>query len=146
MGKSLDELASYFRPQVDAFLAECETVFGPMTIEDTGRDPVTQAADIAAGRSWTTHSKHLPQPPEMKSEAIDCLPRALLSVPYWGWNGTLENSDPRWLQMGLIGEALGLKWGGRFPLNPPHSRPDPGHWEYKHEDQTQLHPDLSTQV
>jgi D-alanyl-D-alanine carboxypeptidase len=130
MGKSLDALASYFRPQVDDFLAECQTVFGEMTIEDTDRDPATQAADIAAGRSWTTHSKHLPQPPEMKSEALDCLPKALLSVKQWGWYGTIENSDPRWLQMGQIGEKHGMEWGGRWANNPPHSRPDPGHFQY----------------
>jgi hypothetical protein len=130
MGKSLDALASYFRVQVDAFLAECEATFGPMTIEDTDRDPATQAADIAAGRSWTKNSRHLPQPPEQKSEAIDCLPTALLSLKLWGWYGTVETSDPRWLQMGEIGEKHGMEWGGRWPVNPPHSRPDPGHLQF----------------
>ena len=101
-----------------------------MTIEDTDRDPATQAADIAAGRSWTKNSRHLPQPPEQKSEAIDCLPTALLSLKLWGWYGTVETSDPRWLQMGEIGEKHGMEWGGRWPVNPPHSRPDPGHLQF----------------
>ena len=130
MSNSLDDLASYFRIQVDPFLAECESVLGPMTVEDTLRDPATQAADVAAGRSWTQNSKHLPQPPEMKSEAIDCLPKALLAMKQWGWYGTIEASDPRWLQMGQIGEKYGMEWGGRWPVNPPHSRPDPGHFQY----------------
>jgi len=145
MGKELSALASYFRPQVDSFLADCEAAGLPLTIEDTDRDLDTQAADIAAGRSWTTHSKHLPQPPEMKSEAIDCVPTALLSVKQWGWYGTIKTSDPRWLQMGEIGEKNGMEWGGRWPVNPPHSRPDPGHFQYKPPDNSETVQEVSAE-
>jgi D-alanyl-D-alanine carboxypeptidase len=131
MGKSLDELASYMRVLAEELLARCVIAGLPLTVEDTGRDQATQEANLAAGRSWTLNSKHLPQPPENLSEAIDTVPTALLSVKYWGWHGTIDNSDPRWLQMGEIGEGLGLRWGGRWPVNPPHSRPDPGHFQYQ---------------
>lgn len=143
MGKSLESLASYMEPLAQDLLNQCYAAGIPLTVEDTDRDPATQAADIAAGRSWTTHSKHLPQPPEMKSEAIDCVPTALLSVKQWGWYGTIENSDPRWLQMGQIGETIGLEWGGRWP-NTAHSRSDPGHFQYIHT-QPKMDADLSTQ-
>jgi len=123
MGKSLDALASYMKALAILLLERCAVAGIPLTVEDTDRDEATQAADVAAGRSWTTHSKHLPQPSEMKSEAIDCVPTALLIVKQWGWYGTIETSDPRWLQM---------EWGGRWPVNPPHSRPDPGHFQYVH--------------
>lgn len=132
MGKDPSELASYVLPLYLQFLAKCEAAGLPCITEDTGRTPDEQQANLAAGRSWTSHSKHLPQPPEMKSEAFDVVPRALVSLKDWGWNGTLEGSDPRWLQMGQIGESIGLRWGGRWPVNPPHSRPDPGHFEYVH--------------
>jgi hypothetical protein len=131
MGKDLSELTSYMEPVAIQFIADCEAANLPVTIEDTGRDPATQQANIEAGRSWTLNSKHLPQPPEMRSEAFDAVPKALAVLKYWGWNGTLETSDPRWLQMGEIGENLGLEWGGRWPVNPPHSRPDPGHFQWK---------------
>lgn len=132
MGKDLSELASYVQPLCIQFEADCEAAGIPVTREDTGRDPATQQANIAAGRSWTLNSKHLPQPPEMKSEAFDEVPKVLAAMKQWGWYGTVESSDPRWLQMGEIGERLGLEWGGRWPNNPPHSRPDPGHFQYIH--------------
>lgn len=132
MGRSPDELASYVLPLYEQFLAATLAAGLPCITEDTGRTLEEQRADIAAGRSWTLHSKHLPQPPEGKSEAFDCVPRALVGDKFWGWHGKLANSDPRWLQMGEIGESLGLEWGGRWPVNPPHSRPDPGHLEFVH--------------
>lgn len=131
MGKGIEELASYLQPLFTSFIEECAKAGLPVVIEDTGRDLGTQQANLLAGRSWTLNSKHLPQPPEMKSEAFDAVPRALLSVKYWGWHGSLDNSDPLWLKMGVIGEGLGLKWGGRWSNNPPHSRPDPGHFQYQ---------------
>jgi hypothetical protein len=131
MGKEISELASYVQPVCTQFLADCEAADLPVTIEDTGRDEATQQQNIQAGRSWTLKSKHLPQPPEMKSEAFDAVPKALAVLKFWGWQGTIENSDPRWLQMGVIGEKLGLEWGGRWPNNPPHSKSDPGHFQWK---------------
>ena len=137
MGKDISELASYVAPLCVEFLARTQAAGLPCTIEDTGRTEEEQHADIAAGRSWTQNSKHLPQPPEGKSEAFDAVPKALAILKFWGWHGTLETSDPRWLQMGEIGEGLGLLWGGRWPVNPPHSRPDPGHFQFIHTNENQ---------
>lgn len=130
MGKEISELASYMQPLCVQFINLCQAAGLPVTIEDTGRDEAQQQENLKAGRSWTQNSRHLPQPPEGKSEAFDAVPKVLLSDKYWGWHGTLENSDPRWLQMGQIGEELGLRWGGRWPNNPPHSKPDPGHFQW----------------
>jgi D-alanyl-D-alanine carboxypeptidase len=129
MGRSLEELDSLTEPMAQDLLDQCYAAGIPLTVEDTGRDPETQDADIAAGRSWTKNSLHLPQPPEGKARAIDCVPTALLAQKQWGWYGTIENSDPRWKLMGEIGEGIGFEWGGRWPNNPPHSRPDPGHFQ-----------------
>jgi len=128
----INELASYVQPLYLKFKANCQAAGLPTRTEDIGRTVEQQAANITAGRSWTARSKHLPQPPENKSEAWDEVPTDLLTDKFWGWHGTIEASDPRWLQMGQIGEALGLRWGGRWPVNPPHSRPDPGHFEFIH--------------
>ena len=129
MGKDLSELASYMIPLATKLLGAAVAAGLDPVIEDTGRTPAEQQVKLAQNVSWTAHSKHLPQPPEGKSEAIDIVPRALMSVKYWGWNGTPANSDPRWLQLGTIGESLGLRWGGRFT----HVPGDPGHFEYIHE-------------
>lgn len=144
MGNSLDELASYVRPLYLAFKQDCQAASLPTRTEDIGRTPQQQAINIGAGRSWTANSKHLPQPPEMLSEAWDEVPTELLAVKFWGWHGTLESSDERWLIMGQIAEKLGLHWGGRWPVNPPHSRPDPGHLQYQHASNHEAVQDAST--
>src|SRR5438270_13951059 len=121
MGHDPNELASYVRPLYFAFKEACRVAGLATLTEDIGRTPAQQVANIKASRSWTPNSKHLPQPPENLSEAWDEVPMELLGNKYWGWHGRLDNSDPRWLQMGEIGEKVGLHWGGRWPDNPPHS-------------------------
>lgn len=126
MGKSLDELASYFRPQVDQFLAECAAAGIPLTVEDTGRTPEEQAVHLINGTSKTQHSRHLPQPPEDKSEAIDVVPTVCLPMKYWGWTGDPATSHPAWARIIDIGTRLGLSNGYRM------WGWDPGHFQYNH--------------
>jgi peptidoglycan LD-endopeptidase CwlK len=121
MGKSLDELASYFRPLAEKLITACEDAGIPVTVVDTGRTPVEQQQKLAQGVSWTEHSKHLPQPPEGKSEAIDLCPTEYLTMKNWNPTG------PLWDHMGAIGESLGLIWGGGW-LN----HRDVGHFQYQH--------------
>jgi hypothetical protein len=124
VGKSLDELASYFRPTVDDFLGEAEAAIGePLEVIDTGRTPAEQQLKLAQGVSWTEHSKHEPQPPEGKSEAIDVCPKSYLTMK--GWNPAGE----KWAQLGAIGEKHGMFWGRRWThIN--NGRGDPGHFQY----------------
>ena len=121
MGNSLDALASYFRPQVDDFLNRCSVAGIDLIIVDTDRTPAEQVVKLSQGVSWTNRSKHEPQPPEMKSEAIDVAPKEYLPMKGWYPGG------PLWDQLGEIGERCGMFWGGRW-----HSHPDPGHFEYIH--------------
>src|SRR2546429_59843 len=125
MGKSLDELSSYFRPQAEALLQRATDAGLYPIVEDTGRTPEEQVVKLAQGVSWTQHSKHLPQPPEMKSDAIDIVPRECIALKFWGWYGKVENSHPYWGKLIEIGKSLGLKSGVYFP------RSDPGHFEHK---------------
>lgn len=124
MGKSLDELASYMRPLAEQLLEQATAAGLDPVVEDTGRTPAEQVTKLSQGVSWTKNSKHLPQPPEWKSEAIDIVPRACMSLKYWGWNGTVENSHPYWSELIDIGTKLGLHSGVNFP------KPDPGHFQY----------------
>src|ERR1700733_3012487 len=121
MGNKMSELASYFQPLAQALVDKCNADF-PRSIIDTGRTPEQQKLDLLHGVSWTENSKHLPQPPEMKSEAIDICPTAYLPMKLWNPTG------PLWNRIGVIVESMGMRWGGRFPG----IRRDPGHAEYIH--------------
>lgn len=126
MGKSLDELASYMKPLAEQLLKEAFAAGLDPVIEDTGRTPAEQLTKVATGVSWTQNSKHLPQPPEWKSEAIDIVPKACIPLKYWGWHGKVENSHPFWRALIDIGTHIGLHSGVGFP------KPDPGHFQYIH--------------
>jgi len=127
MGKDLDELASYMKPLAEELLSQARAAGLDPVVEDTGRTSVEQEQKLALGVSWTTRSKHLPQPPEMKSEAIDVVPRICMSMKFWGWNGDIGTSHPHWGKLIKIGEKLGLHSGVHFPV------PDPGHFQWIHE-------------
>jgi len=125
MGKSLEELDSETRPLAEQLLAlAIEAGLDPV-VEDTGRTSDEQAGKVALGVSWTRNSLHLPQPPEQKARAIDIVPRACLSLKFWGWNGTVANSDWRWGKLIELGESIGLESGVHFP------HPDPGHFQLR---------------
>jgi hypothetical protein len=121
MGNSIDELASYVQSLCTQFLAEALAAGIDCLLVDTGRTEAQQQQNIANHVSCTENSKHLPQPPEMKSEAFDVAPKAYLAMK--GWNP----SGPYWGQLGAIGERLGLFWGGRWTKTP-----DVGHFQYVH--------------
>lgn len=123
MGKDLNELDSFTRPLVEQVLAKGVEAGLDLIIEDTGRSPAEQQKKLALGVSWTRNSLHLPQPPEDKSRAADMVPRTCLQMKFWGWNGTIENSDWRWGKLIEIVESVGLRSGVHFP------HPDPGHME-----------------
>src|SRR5882724_6855956 len=127
MGKSLDELASYFRPLAEQLIANCSAAGVPVRIEDTGRTPTEQVVKLSNGLSWSRNSKHLPQPPEWKSEAIDIVPEVILEANKKNWDPT----NPLWKQIGAIGESLGLVWGGRW-VHINNGTGDPGHFQYNH--------------
>lgn len=125
MGNSLDELASYFRPLAEQLIANCSAAGIPVRIEDTGRTISEQVQKLSVGQSWTSSSKHLPQPPEWKSEAIDIVPMAILEKNKKDWDPT----NPLWRKIGEIGESLGLVWGGRW-VHVNNGSGDPGHFQW----------------
>ena len=114
MSRKLSDLSTRFRPLAVELIARCTEAQIPLMILDTLRTDEEQAENIKKGVSWTTDSKHLRQPPEMRSEAIDVAPYAIYHLKgpdklQW------DADDPVWERIGRIGESLGLVWGGRWP-------------------------------
>ena len=127
--KSLDDLDSRFRPLVDQLLSNLSDAGVKVVVIDTLRTPVEQAQNIANGVSWTQNSKHLPQPPDGKSLAIDLCPTEYLTMKNWNPTG------PLWWQIAQAGVALGMRSGmdwhdiGLPPVGETRSSFDPGHLE-----------------
>jgi len=126
VSRSLNDLDSRFRPLAFELIARCTEARICVIIVDTLRTVEEQKDNIRRGVSWTQNSKHLPQPPEGKSLAIDIAPyhTYLLNGPdKLEW----DRNDPVWKRIGEIGERLGLKWGvvrGGIQI-------DPGHFEMR---------------
>jgi peptidoglycan L-alanyl-D-glutamate endopeptidase CwlK len=124
MGKSLDELASYMFPLAVELIHQCEQAGVSVRIVDTGRTAAEQEQKLAQGVSWVPRSKHEPQPPEGKSEAVDIVPMSILAEHKPDW----DPGHPDWQRIGAIGEKLGLRWGGSWQ----HHK-DPSHFEFIHQ-------------
>jgi peptidoglycan L-alanyl-D-glutamate endopeptidase CwlK len=113
---SLDLLSPSFRIKAFELLARCTEAGVPVMIINTYRTAEEQAANIAKGVSWTKNSKHL------TGNAIDICPFEIYNLhgaDKMQWDG----NDPVWQTLGKIGEALGLRWGGRW------TQKDYGHFE-----------------
>lgn len=118
MSRYLKDLHHQFRPIIFEFLAMLTEAGISVVIIDTLRTPEEHAANLAAGKSWTKHSKHL------DGLAIDVCPYE--SYQLHGTEKLQWNADnPVWQRIGAIGEALGLRWGGRW------AQRDMGHFEQK---------------
>jgi len=125
MSRALDDLDSRLRPLVFELIARATEHKIPVMIVDTLRTEAEQAVNVANGTSWTLHSKHLPQPPESKSLAVDVVPYLIYNAvgpDKLNW----DEHDPAWQVLGVIGQTIGLKWG--VVLHG--ARKDLGHFEY----------------
>jgi len=83
-------------------------------------------AEAENGRvvTWTLKSNHLPVYPSGKARAFDIVLLNGESKANWDIKADVnENEIPDYEEAGRIGEAIGLKWGGRF------STPDRPHFE-----------------
>lgn len=117
MSRRLDDLDPRCRVLAVELLARLVEAQIHVLIVDTMRTPEEHAANLKKGVSWTTHSKHL------DGLAIDICPYEqyqLHGPDKLEWNG----GDPVWLKIGVIGEKIGLRWGGRWKVK------DLGHFEY----------------
>jgi hypothetical protein len=111
----LDALHPYFRDKIVALMASCEKMGIRLAIVESYRTPAKQAEYYAMGRKYT-------RTPGGKSRhqyglAIDVVP-IVDSVAVW-------DNHRLWRKIGLTGERLGLRWGGRWRV-----LYDPGHFEW----------------
>lgn len=115
--RKLNDLSARFRPLAVELLARCVEAGIAVLIVETRRTQAEHEANVARRVSWTTHSKHI------DGDAIDVAPFDIYELhgpDKLQWN----SADPAWQRLGLIGESLGLRWGGRW------THRDMGHFEY----------------
>lgn len=129
MSRQLNDLAPVFRPLAFELLARFTEAGLVVLIVDTLRTPAEHQVNLANGTSKVKHSKHL------DGLAIDIVPYETYQAngpDKVNWDVTSPASVAIWKRMGLIGEALGLRWGGRFgPVSAKTGLGwDPGHFEY----------------
>lgn len=124
MGRQLNELAPAFRAKAVELLARLTEAQIPVLITATGRTQAEQDAAVARGTSKVQRSRH------QDGCAIDVVPYAIFQLAgpdklQW------DVRDPVWKRIGAIGEALGLRWGGRFGESAPGAGDgwDMGHFE-----------------
>lgn len=124
MSRSLSDLNPIFRPLADEFLAKVREAGIFVSIITTLRTQAEQDDAVAHGVSQVKKSKH------QEGLAIDICPNELLDKKGWA------PADPLWWELGEIGLALGLRWGGKWdhPMPPVGKVPtwffDPGHFEH----------------
>ena len=134
MSRALADLSSAFRPLACDVLAQLVERQCLVLISDTLRTLAEHRINLANGTSHTQLSKHLPRvlrgfaltdPDAEKSDAIDLVPWEV-----WQAHGpdklAWDPAHPTFAVIGEIGEALGLRWGGRW-----RSPYDPGHLELR---------------
>jgi hypothetical protein len=123
MDTSLNSLDPRFKPIAIELLARLTEARIAVLISNTRRTAAEQAVAVAAGNSWVQHSKH------EDGLAIDVVPYSIYEL-HGDRKALWSTNDPVWLKIGAVGEALGLRWGGKFaPLNVLGVGKDPGHFE-----------------
>ncbi len=133
MNRSLDALSSKFKPRVFELLARLIERGIQVMIVQTARSPEEHAANVAAGMSKTSHSKHVRRaqrgltfdPAEWadldKADAIDLCPYEVYQLhgaDKLNWNA----ADPAFQAIMEEAEKLDLRSGGRWvsPVDPGH--------------------------
>lgn len=111
----LKSLHPYFRDQILDLIAKCKAKGIELAIVETYRTHAKQHEYKSMGKKYTSsgagQSKH------QYGLAVDVVP-VVNSVPVW-------DNNILWRRIGLVGEKLGLRWGGRW--RKPY---DPGHFEW----------------
>jgi hypothetical protein len=111
----LQSLHPYFRDQIIELIAQCKKKGVELAVVEAYRTHAKQNEYKSMGKKYTRsaggHSKH------QYGLAVDVVP-VVDSVAQW-------NNHALWKKVGLVGERLGLRWGGRW--RHPY---DPGHFEW----------------
>lgn len=136
MSRDLANLHPSIRPKVDKFLLDCANAGITLLVTCTSRTNAEQAMLYAQSRTqvevdaagvnakarpdlpWATNAKpgqskhNFESPPGTPASlAVDVVPLRD-GKPVWS---TVGSDGKLWEQIGAIGEACGLEWGGRWP-------------------------------
>lgn len=110
-----EALHPFFRDKVRELIRLCEAAGITLAVVESYRTPAKQAEYYAMGSKYTSSpggkSRH------QYGLAVDVVP-IVDSVAVW-------NNARLWRKIGLAGERLGLRWGGRWRV-----LYDPGHFEW----------------
>jgi len=117
--RSLDDLHPSLRELAEHFIASCHQAGVTVLIYCTYRNYEEQDAEYAKGRTApgpkVTNAKAGESPHNATLEdgtpaslAFDCCPLDLHGKPNW------DSTSEAWRVMALMGESIGLQWGGRF--------------------------------
>lgn len=111
----LNSLHPYFRDQIVGLIKRCKAKGIELAIVEAYRTPSKQHEYKSMGKKYTNsaagRSKH------QYGLAIDVVP-LVNGVAVW-------DNTALWRRVGVVGEKLGLRWGGRW--RKPY---DPGHFEW----------------
>ncbi|RAW01264.1 M15 family metallopeptidase [Pseudochryseolinea flava] len=111
----LRALHPYFRDKINKLIAECKKQGIELAVVESYRTHAKQNEYKVMGKKYTSsgagRSKH------QYGLAVDLVP-IVDSVAVW-------DNKQLWLKVGVTGEKLGLRWGGRW--RKPY---DPGHFEW----------------
>lgn len=111
----LQSLHPYFRDKIFELIAQCKKKGIELAVVEAYRTHAKQNEYKSMGKKYTRsaggHSRH------QYGLAVDVVP-VVDSVAQW-------NNHALWKKIGLVGERLGLRWGGRW--RHPY---DPGHFEW----------------
>lgn len=132
--RDLDLLHPDFRPVVDRFLAKCVEAQIMVMVVETWRSQAAHEEDVKNGRSWVQTSKHQNMiERQLEAGELDLWNEQVINwrfpaslaidiAPYevYQLNGPdkleWDADDPAWALIGMLGESIGLKWGGRWPV------------------------------
>jgi hypothetical protein len=115
MINDLSALHPYFRDQIYRLIDRCQKKGIELQVVESYRTRIKQAEYYSMGRKYTRSnggkSRH------QFGLAVDVVP-IVNGVAVW-------DNKVLWRRIGIIGESLGLRWGGRW-----RSLYDPGHFEW----------------
>lgn len=109
----MNQLDPRFKPLAEKLLENARAAGIDVVVIETRRTEAQHEEDVKNGVSWVKRSKH------QDGLAIDIAPHCLMTQKNWA------PASPLWVTLGSIGEALGLRWGGRW------RQKDMGHFEYQ---------------
>lgn len=115
--RRLSDLDETLQPLAQAHINACEKVGIQLLVTCTWRSPVEQARLYEQGRTTVGKIVTNARPGDSKHNFLKNgkpAAKAYDVVPMRNGKPVWDDKDPEWLEVGRLGEALGLAWAGRW--------------------------------